>query len=205
MANEGWKQVKVYVASGYFDMEGERQALFNDVLPQLSLMCVPLRVAVSFVDLRVGVHENQFWELLSRSGCTPLLAEIDRCSPFFVGLYGAKYGKQLQEYKFPVEPRWAKISKTYPKGRSVLELETHWAALRDPSRYENYARNPESRTPSPLAHAQNPQSPVSLNSRLSNNQPGACPCFASGTTPSCGARRFWRTRICTARRKFRRL
>lgn len=134
MSNEGWKQVRVYIASGYFDMEGERQVLFNETLPELSLMCVPLRVVVNFVDLRVGLHEHQWWALIEKAGCIPLLAEIDRCSPYFVGLYGAKYGKQMKTYKFPIEPRWTKIQKSFPKGRSVLELETYWAALRDPSR-----------------------------------------------------------------------
>lgn len=59
MASETWKQVSVYIASGYFDMEGERIELFDRVLPELRQMCVPLRVQVHFIDLRQGLSEHQ--------------------------------------------------------------------------------------------------------------------------------------------------
>ena len=64
MSSETWKQVAVYIASGYFDMEGERIELFDRVLPELRQMCVPLRVQLHFIDLRVGLSEHQVPVLL---------------------------------------------------------------------------------------------------------------------------------------------
>ena len=144
MSSETWKQVAVYIASGYFDMEGERIELFDRVLPELRQMCVPLRVQLHFIDMRVGLSEHRWWELIERGGYMPILSEIDRCEPFFVGLYGEKYGKQIQNYKFPRDPMWNKVRSTFPPGRSVLELETYWGALRDPKRWQPlfYFRDP---------------------------------------------------------------
>jgi hypothetical protein len=144
MASESWKQVSVYIASGYFDMEGERIELFENVLPQIRQMCVPLRVQTHFVDLRIGLSENRFWELIERGGYLPILSEIDRCEPFFIGLYGEKYGRPITDYKFPRDPYWNKYRKAIPPGRSVLELETYWGALREPTRWQPlfYFRDP---------------------------------------------------------------
>lgn len=131
---ETWKQCKVYIASGYFDMPGERRELHEKILPAISKKCVPLRIKVSFVDIRVGLSEEMFWTLVDREGMMPILTEIDRCAPFFLGLYGEKYGKRIQEYKFPKDPQWNKIRTAFPKGRSLLELETYWGALREPTK-----------------------------------------------------------------------
>ncbi|KAJ1490104.1 hypothetical protein T484DRAFT_1777873 [Baffinella frigidus] len=149
----------VYIASGYFDMPGERRELHEKILPAISKKCVPLRIKVSFVDIpvglseeifwtivltdysqvsfvdiRVGLSEEMFWTLVDREGMMPILTEIDRCAPFFLGLYGEKYGKRIQEYKFPKDPQWNKIRTAFPKGRSLLELETYWGALREPTK-----------------------------------------------------------------------
>ena len=144
MSSESWKQVAVYVASGYFDMEGERLELFERCLGELRQRCVPLRVQLHFVDMRMGLNEHQWWELIERGGYMPILDEIDRCEPFFIGLYGERYGQPIQDYKFPKDPMWNKVRKAFPAGRSVLELETYWGALRDPRRWKPlfYFRDP---------------------------------------------------------------
>ena len=95
MSSESWKQVAVYVASGYFDMEGERLELFERCLGELRQRCVPLRVQLHFVDMRMGLNEHQWWELIERGGYMPILDEIDRCEPFFIGLYGERYGQPI--------------------------------------------------------------------------------------------------------------
>lgn len=114
----------MYIASGLFDMEGERQVLHEEILPAIAKKCVPLRIKVAFVDMRVGLSEHTFWTLVEREGMMPILAEMDRCEPFFLGLYGEKYGKRIHDYKFPRDPVWNKIRTTFPPGRSLLELET---------------------------------------------------------------------------------
>ena len=89
----------MYIASGLFDMEGERQVLHEEILPAIAKKCVPLRIKVAFVDMRVGLSEHTFWTLVEREGMMPILAEMDRCEPFFLGLYGEKYGKRIHDYK----------------------------------------------------------------------------------------------------------
>lgn len=37
---------QVYIASGYFDMPGERRELHEKILPAISKKCVPLRIKV---------------------------------------------------------------------------------------------------------------------------------------------------------------
>jgi hypothetical protein len=144
MSSETWKQVSVYIASGYFDMEGERIELFERCLGELRQMCVQLRVQLHFVDMRMGLNEHQWWQLIERGGYMPILNEIDRCEPFFIGLYGERYGDPIQNYKFPRDPMWNKVRMTFPPGRSVLELETYWGALREPRRWKPlfYFRDP---------------------------------------------------------------
>ena len=46
MSSDSWKHVRVYVASGYYDMEGERQHLNDIVLPQLRQQCILYRTQV---------------------------------------------------------------------------------------------------------------------------------------------------------------
>ena len=132
MATDGWKHVRVYVASGYFDMEGERRHLMDVVLPQVRQQCILFRTQVHLVDLRVGLNEASWSELIAAKGCAPLLEEVDRCRPFFLGLYGQKYGTPLADYKLPREPHWSKLRSGLPAGRSMLEVESFWAALQDP-------------------------------------------------------------------------
>jgi hypothetical protein len=38
--------MQVYIASGYFDMPGERKELHEKILPAISKKCVPLRIKV---------------------------------------------------------------------------------------------------------------------------------------------------------------
>ena len=223
MSSDSWKHIRVYVASGYYDMEGERQHLNDVVLPQLRQQCILYRtqvkkfrlektifamtfrlqseltvgsiVQVHFVDLRVGLNENDFYQLIELKGCVAFLEEIDRCRPFFIGFYGHKYGTPLSNYRLPREPRWSKVplpvpgsarssaitfgrevtpepsepgarspnpctaaaaaaaqvEAVFPKGRSVLELETFWALLQDPLRQP--ARPRPRPLPSPRKHS----------------------------------------------------
>lgn len=127
---ESWKQAKIYVASGYFDMEGERQQIFNSVLPEIRKACVLLRVQVHFVDLRVGVNEHDWWLLIDKGGFEPILLEIDRCAPFFVGIYGEKYGRMVEDYKFPRDPTWNKIREGFPPGSGSFRHTHHAACVR---------------------------------------------------------------------------
>jgi tetratricopeptide (TPR) repeat protein len=70
-------------------MGAERDELVKRVFPQLRHLCEDRDVAWSYVDLRWGVPE----ELIADGHLLPIcLAEIDRCSPFFIGILGERYG-----------------------------------------------------------------------------------------------------------------
>ncbi len=79
------RTVRVYVSSTFRDMHAERDLLVKQVFPQLRRLCESRGVAWGEVDLRWGVpHDENVLPLL--------LAEIEHCRPFFIGILGEKYG-----------------------------------------------------------------------------------------------------------------
>ncbi|RNF27381.1 telomerase-associated protein [Trypanosoma conorhini] len=72
-------------------MDSERNALVLDVFPRLRRWAVEagLRVNILEVDLRWGITEDASSANLSLSVC---LNEVSRCSPFFLGVLGSRYG-----------------------------------------------------------------------------------------------------------------
>ncbi|ESL05643.1 telomerase-associated protein [Trypanosoma rangeli SC58] len=72
-------------------MNSERNALVLDVFPRLRRWAAEagLRVNIVEVDLRWGITEEASSSNLSLSVC---LNEVSRCSPFFLGVLGSRYG-----------------------------------------------------------------------------------------------------------------
>jgi tetratricopeptide (TPR) repeat protein len=122
-------------------MQEERDLLVKRVFPELRRRCRERMVDFVEVDLRWGVTEEQ----AERGEVLPVcLAEIERCRPFFVGLFGERYGWVPQ--RIPEELReshqWLGL---YPADRSVTELEVVQGVLVDPrmtSRALFYFRDP---------------------------------------------------------------
>ncbi|EFA74759.1 WD40 repeat-containing protein [Heterostelium album PN500] len=114
-----WKNVRIFISSTFLDMHGERDMLVKYVFPELRERCAKRKIHVTEVDLRWGITEEESLKNRSVELC---LGEVDRCSPFFVGLLGQRYGWIPPHYKTSDEPKFDWL-KTYPKNRSITELE----------------------------------------------------------------------------------
>jgi hypothetical protein len=130
--SDSWRSVRIYFCTGYSDMIGERRAINERVVSELRHMCVALRLRIVDVDLRPGLSAHQLRSLGPKS-IGPILAEIQRCLPFFVAVVGHQYGAELQHYHVPSDPEFMWVQ-SYPEGRSLLELEIFAGALRDAQR-----------------------------------------------------------------------
>ena len=120
------RTARVFVSSTFRDMHEERDILVKRVFPELRRRLRGRGVEVFEVDLRWGITEAQ-----AERGETvaALLAEIDRCRPFFVGLLGERYGWVPGDKALPDG-----LKAQYPtvaSGRSVTELEILHGVLSD--------------------------------------------------------------------------
>lgn len=86
-----FREFRFFVSSTFLDMNNERNALTLDVFPRLRRWAAEqsLRVTILEVDLRWGITEVATHENLSTSVC---LNQVSRCSPFFIGILGSRYG-----------------------------------------------------------------------------------------------------------------
>lgn len=96
------RNVSIFVSSTFLDMQRERDALRDIVLPRLRRFAEPYGVSVDFVDLRWGIDtsaadEHGQMEKILRV-CRQ---EIDRCQPFFIALLGNRYGHVLNSHELP--------------------------------------------------------------------------------------------------------
>jgi len=123
-----WREARVFISSTFIDMHGERDILTRVVLPEIKEKAKQRRVNVFEVDLRWGVTEE---ESASGKSIQLCLDEVDRCRPFFIGMLGERYGWAPEAYDVPDHPRFHWL-KDYPRGRSITELEMHFAALANP-------------------------------------------------------------------------
>jgi len=124
-----WREARVFISSTFLDMHGERDILTRVVLPEIRERAKHRRVNVYEVDLRWGVTEEESQSGKSMELC---LDEVSRCQ-FFVGMLGDRYGWAPERYEVPDHPRFAWL-KNYPTGRSITELEMHYAALSNPEK-----------------------------------------------------------------------
>ncbi|KAG5501867.1 hypothetical protein JKF63_04137 [Porcisia hertigi] len=82
---------RFFISSTFLDMNNERNAVTLDVFPRLRRWAAEagLKVTLLEVDLRWGIPALATRRNLSTSVC---LNEVSRCSPFFIGMLGARYG-----------------------------------------------------------------------------------------------------------------
>ncbi|XP_030043878.1 telomerase protein component 1 isoform X2 [Microcaecilia unicolor] len=113
-----WRSVRIFISSTFRDMHGERDILIRYVFPALRARAAQHFLSLEEIDLRWGVTEEDTRGNRQLSLC---LSEVSRCQ-LFLGILGERYGYIPDEYSVPdvAEHRWLS---TYPKGRSVTELE----------------------------------------------------------------------------------
>ena len=117
------KVIRVFISSTFLDMHGERDLLTRSVFPQLRARCARQGIRLEEVDLRWGLTEEDAHRGRTLGIC---LAEVRRCQ-IFVGFLGSRYGWYPRGDTYPVDvadPAFAWLQ-TYPRERSVTELEMH--------------------------------------------------------------------------------
>jgi len=83
----------IFVSSTFRDMQAERDALRDFVLPQVNEFAAKYGRAVEIIDLRWGVDTAAVSEEdQNRKVLRTCLDEIERSRPFFLGLIGDRYG-----------------------------------------------------------------------------------------------------------------
>lgn len=89
-----WTIVRIFVSSTFKDMDVERDALRNIVVPQLNNFFIGHRINVQLVDLRHSVETDSKLTPEEREErvYSICMDEIDACQPFFLGLVGHRYG-----------------------------------------------------------------------------------------------------------------
>jgi len=123
------RSVRVFVSSTFLDMQSERNELVTKTFPALRAKYRARGVEVFEVDLRWGITRAQ----QERGETLPtLLAEIDRCRPYFIGLLGDRYG-----WVPPAAALTDKLKAAYPvladaQGASVTAMEILHGVLSNP-------------------------------------------------------------------------
>lgn len=127
--DEDNRSVRVFVSSTFLDMQTERDELVTKTFPALRAKYRARGVEVFEVDLRWGITREQ----QERGETLPtLLAEIDRCRPYFIGLLGDRYG-----WVPPAAALTDKLKADYPvladaDGASVTAIEIMHGVLSNP-------------------------------------------------------------------------
>jgi hypothetical protein len=123
------RSVRVFVSSTFIDMQAERDVLVTKTFPALRAKYRTRGIELFEVDLRWGITDEQ----QQRGRTLPtLLAEIDRCRPYFIGLLGDRYG-----WIPSPEALTDKLRADYPaiaeaQGASVTAMEIMYGVLSHP-------------------------------------------------------------------------
>ncbi|RNF08543.1 telomerase-associated protein [Trypanosoma rangeli] len=131
-----YQECRFFLSSTFIDMNSERNALVLDVFPRLRRWAAEagLRVNIVEVDLRWGITEEASSSNLSLSVC---LNEVSRCSPFFLGVLGSRYGycpptlyHRVDEDVDAEDFTWLKqLPQDNPARMSVTEMEMRHAVF----------------------------------------------------------------------------
>ncbi|XP_029437372.1 LOW QUALITY PROTEIN: telomerase protein component 1 [Rhinatrema bivittatum] len=113
-----WRSVRVFISSTFRDMHGERDLLIRWVFPTLRARAAQHYLSLEEIDLRWGVTEEETRGNRQLSLC---LSEVSRCQ-LFLGILGERYGYVPDDYNVPDVPEHEWL-RSYPKGRSITELE----------------------------------------------------------------------------------
>lgn len=91
---KNWKTIKIFVSSTFKDMDVERDALRNIVLPRLNEHFAPHKRNIQIIDLRHSVETDSRQTADERERCVfnICMDEILSCKPYFIGLIGHRYG-----------------------------------------------------------------------------------------------------------------
>lgn len=88
------KVICIFVSSTFIDMEVERDIINNVILNQLREDFAEMNTDIHFIDLRWGINTIDVADTVKRNEkiLKVCISEIERCNPYFIGLFGKRYG-----------------------------------------------------------------------------------------------------------------
>jgi tetratricopeptide (TPR) repeat protein len=124
-------ELRLFVSSTFRDLMGEREVLVKKIFPKLRELCRERGVHFTEIDLRWGITAEE-----ARTGKVVriCLEEIEKCSPYFLGILGSRHGWQPGAEVLANDPALAEDFPSLPAmiadGRSITEIEfLHGAIL----------------------------------------------------------------------------
>ena len=117
-----WENVYIFISSTFNDMHAERDYLIKRVFPAVRAFCGEHRLNLLDVDLRWGITEEDAAK--NRRVVEICLSNLDRCRPFFIGLFGQRRGwvPNLQDINPETLEKFPGLSR-YLGRNSITELE----------------------------------------------------------------------------------
>ncbi|AEF80439.1 tetratricopeptide repeat protein [Leadbettera azotonutricia] len=129
------RQIRVFISSTFKDMSAERDYLVSRVFPSLRRYCEERDVNFFELDLRWGISEEDSKQGKVVETC---LLEIQKSSPFFIGLLGERYGWVPSEKDRKKIAKKTNVLKDYPwirkelkNSTSITEIEIQEGVLRE--------------------------------------------------------------------------
>ena len=130
--------ISVFVSSTFRDMQGERDVIRKEVLPEIRSFCRERDENIGFIDLRWGVDTSKLdTDSQSKKVLNVCLDQIDRCKPYIIVILGQRYG-WVPDYSLI---RGAVSSKQYlddGADKSVTALEIEYGALSSRENADKY-------------------------------------------------------------------
>ncbi len=123
-------ELRLFVSSTFQDLQEEREHLVKKIFPEIRALCRERGVVFTEIDLRWGLTEEEGMLGKVISTC---LEEINRCRPYFIGLFGDRYGwipPFSELYKDPtLLERYPWLEEGVIEGMSLLEMEVRHGVL----------------------------------------------------------------------------
>ncbi len=117
-------EFRLFLSSTFVDLQAEREYLLKRVFPQVRAACRGRGVDFVEIDLRWGITDEE-----ARQGrvVRVCLEEIDRCRPYFLGIFGERYGwiprRQDVAHDEQTLARYPWVNDAIAAETSILELE----------------------------------------------------------------------------------
>jgi tetratricopeptide (TPR) repeat protein len=136
------RQIRIFISSTFLDMHDERDYLVTKIFPALRRYCEERDVSLYELDLRWGINEEESKQGKVVDIC---LKEIQKTTPFFIGLLGERYGWVPNEDERRKIAESTEVFEEYPwihdellKGTSITEIEIQDGVLRSQEKVNAY-------------------------------------------------------------------
>src|SRR5947209_8609426 len=122
------REIRVFVSSTFRDLVPEREFLIKRVFPELRRYAREHELEFTEIDLRWGLTDED--AALGKVVRT-CLEEIDRCSPFFLCIFGERYGWAPQYIDIQKDPtllhEYPWLEEAVLEESSIFEMEITYA------------------------------------------------------------------------------